>query len=95
MLPAYAVDPSVAAGITPVESEPGNDPPDAVVAAVLFIFLQTFVDLLQQFPVSPTLFRPPEGAVVPLLADAQRPAHGRHWPTAQVGTDEAVLPAGA
>lgn len=64
VLPAYAVDPPVTAGITPVESEPGDDPPDAVVAAVLFILLQTFVNLLQQFPVPPTLFRPPEGAVV-------------------------------
>lgn len=57
-------------------------PPDAVVAAILFICLQTFIDLLQQFPVPPTLFGPPEGTVVLLLADAQHPAHGRHRPTA-------------
>lgn len=59
------------------------DPPDAVVVAILFICLQTFIDLLQQFPVPPTLFGPPEGTVVLLLADAQHPAPGRHRPTAR------------
>lgn len=63
-LPAYALDPPAAAGIAPVEPEPGDDPPAAVVTNILFILLQAFVDLLQQFPVPPTLFRPPEGAVV-------------------------------
>ena len=45
---------AASAGIAPVEPEPGDDPPDTVVVAILFILLQTFVDLLQQFPVPPT-----------------------------------------
>ena len=90
-----AVDPPVTAGITPVEPEPGDDPPDAVVAAILLILPQARVDLFQELAVPPALFRPPESAVVPLLADAQRPAHGLHRPAVQVGADEAVLPAEA
>lgn len=61
---------------------------------ILPIRPQTFLDLLQEPAVPPTLFCPMESAVIPLLIDAQRPKHGHHWPTAQVGVDEAVLPAG-
>lgn len=66
---------------------------DAVMV-ILPIRPQTFLDLLQEPAVPPTLFCPMESAVIPLLIDAQRPKHGHHWPTAQVGVDEAVLPAG-
>ena len=41
----------------------------AVVAAILFIVPQALADLFQELAVSPALLRPPEGAVVPLLAD--------------------------
>lgn len=65
--PADAVDPPRAAGMAPMEPEPGNDPPDAVVIAIL---PQTLIDLHQELAVLPSLFRSPESAVVPLLADA-------------------------
>ena len=69
VFPADAVDPPVAAGIAPVEPEPGNNPPDTVVAAILFIVPQALADLFQELAVSPSPLRPSEGAVVPLLAD--------------------------
>ena len=69
VFPADAVDPPVAADIAPVEPEPGNNPPDTVVAAILFIVPQALADLFQELAVSPAPLRPPEGAVVPLLAD--------------------------
>ena len=68
MFPADAVDPPVAAGIAPVEPEPGNNPPDTVVAAILFIVPQALADLFQELAVSPAPLWPQEGAVVPLLA---------------------------
>ena len=69
VFPADAVDPPVAAGIAPVEPEPGNNPPDTVVAAILFIVPQALTDLFQELAVSLAPLRPPEGAVVSLLAD--------------------------
>ncbi len=66
----------------------------AAVMVILSIRPQTFLDLLQEPAIPPTLFCPMESAVIPLLIDAQRPKHGHHWPTVQVGVDEAVLPAG-
>lgn len=68
VFPADVVDPPVAAGIAPVEPEPGNNPPDTVVAAILFIVPQALADLFQELAVSPSPLRPPEGAAVPLLA---------------------------
>lgn len=69
VFPADAVDPPVAAGIAPVEPEPGNNPPDTVVAAILFIVPQALADLFQELAVSPAPLWPQEGALVSLLAD--------------------------
>ena len=68
VFPTDAVDPPVAAGIAPVEPEPGNNLSDTVVAAILFIVPQALADLFQELSVSPSPLRPPEGAAVPLLA---------------------------
>ena len=68
VFPADVVDPPVAAGIAPVEPEPGNNLSDTVVAPILFIVPQALADLFQELAVSPSPLRPPEGAAVPLLA---------------------------
>ena len=76
VLPADVVDAPVPAGVTPVEPEPGDDPPDAVVVAVFHILPQALVDLLQELTAPKPFSRSPEEPIVALLADAQHAAHG-------------------
>lgn len=75
--------------------KPGNDAPDAVVAAILLIIARVLVNLLQEMPLLSVVFSTPEKALVPLFADAQRSAHGRYRLTSQVSADEVVFAAGS
>lgn len=68
MFPADAVDPAVSVSIATVKLEPRNDPSDAVVAAILFVFLQALVvDPFQEQVASPAPFRLPEERQYPCL----------------------------
>lgn len=68
MFPADVVDPAISVSIATVKLEPRNDPSDAIVAAILFVFLQALVvDPCQEQVASPAPFRSPEERQYPCL----------------------------
>ncbi len=51
LLPEYAVDSPGVPGITSMQSEADDDPPDTVVFAAFLVFPQTLMELLQELTV--------------------------------------------